>query len=61
MEGSATLVADSATLTNPSPVRWGTAPILLRAGTQPGRIKVRAAVCHAGPTPPLRQSWNSPA
>ena len=52
MEGSATLVADSATLTNPSPVRWGTAPILLRAGTQPGRIKVRAAVCHAGPNTP---------
>lgn len=44
IEGPATLVADSATFTNPAPVRWGTAPVLVRAGLQPGKIKIRASV-----------------
>ena len=44
IEGPATLVADSATFTNPAPVRWGTAPVLVRAGLQPGQIKIRASV-----------------
>lgn len=44
IEGPATLVADSATFTNPAPVRWGTAPVLVRAGLQPGKIIIRASV-----------------
>lgn len=44
IEGPATLVADSATFTNPAPVRWGTAPVLVRAGLQSGKIKIRASV-----------------
>lgn len=44
IEGPATLVADSETFTNPAPVRWGTAPVLVRAGLQPGKIKIRASV-----------------
>ena len=47
------LVADSATRTNPRPVEWGTAPVLVRATTTPGTIRVRASVVREGVhTPP---------
>lgn len=48
VEGPATLMADAATFTNPMPVRWGTAPVLVRAGLQPGEIKIRASVVWEG-------------
>ena len=37
IEGPGQLIADSKTFTNPAPVRWGTAPVLVRSSTVPGR------------------------
>ena len=42
------MVGNHATGTNPTSVRWGTAPILLRATTRPGKIKIRASVIKEG-------------
>ena len=53
ISGPGVLVADSATRTNPRPVEWGTAPVLVRATTTPGTIRVRASVVREGVhTPP---------
>ena len=48
IEGPGQLIADSKTFTNPAPVRWGTAPVLVRSSTVPGEIKVRASVVWQG-------------
>lgn len=53
IEGPGQLIADSKTFTNPAPVRWGTAPILVRASTVPGEIKVRASVVWEGKHTPV--------
>lgn len=53
VEGPATLVANEETFTNPSPVRWGTAPVLVRSTLTPGNIKVRASVVWQGKHTPL--------
>ena len=53
VEGPATLVANEETFTNPSPVRWGTAPVLVRSTLTPGDIKVRASVVWQGKHTPL--------
>lgn len=53
VEGPAELVGDAATYTNPRPVQWGTAPILVRASTRPGVVKVRASVVFEGKHTPL--------
>ena len=48
VEGEARLVANEETHTNPRPVEWGTAPILLRTTLRPGKVKVRAEVDFPG-------------
>ena len=53
IEGPGQLVASSGTFTNPVPVRWGTAPVLVRASTVPGEIKVRASVVWQGKHTPV--------
>lgn len=53
VEGPATLMANEETFTNPSPVRWGTAPVLVRSTLTPGDIKVRASVVWQGKHTPL--------
>lgn len=53
IEGPGQLVANSETFTNPAPVRWGTAPVLIRASTVPGEIKVRASVVWQGKHTPV--------
>ena len=53
VEGPAMLVANEETFTNPSPVRWGTAPVLVRSTLTPGDIKVRASVVWQGKHTPL--------
>lgn len=53
IEGPGQLVADEKTFTNPRPVLWGTAPVLVRATTTPGEIKVRASVVWQGKHTPL--------
>lgn len=58
VEGPAQLVGNVETYTNPRPVQWGTAPILLRATTTPGRVKVRAFVTMEGKHMPLSAELN---
>lgn len=53
VEGPAELVGNAETFTNPCAVQWGTAPILLRAATTPGTVKVRAFVTMEGRHIPL--------
>ncbi|WP_428994475.1 hypothetical protein [Barnesiella viscericola] len=53
IEGPGELVADAKSFTNPRPVSWGTAPVLVRATTTPGEIKVRASVVWAGKHTPV--------
>ena len=53
IEGPGQLVANDRTFTNPAPIRWGTAPILVRASTVPGEIKVRASVVWQGKHTPV--------
>lgn len=53
VEGPASLVADAATFTNPRPVSWGTAPVLVRSTSTAGEIKVRASVVWQGRHTPL--------
>lgn len=52
VSGEGVLVADAETFTNPRAVQWGTAPVLLRATTRPGRITVRASIVGDGPQCP---------
>lgn len=54
IEGPGELVANNETFTNPRAIQWGTAPVLVRAKTQAGEIKVKASVVYNGihtPTP----------
>ena len=53
IEGNGELVADEATFTNPRQVQWGTAPVLVRANTNAGEIKVKASVVFEGIHTPL--------
>lgn len=54
VEGEARLVANEETHTNPRPVEWGTAPILLRTTLRPGKVKVRAEVDFLGIQMPIQ-------
>lgn len=53
VEGNGELVADSHTFTNPREVQWGTAPVLVRANTASGIIKVKTSVVFEGIHTPL--------
>lgn len=53
VEGPAELLADSPDGTLMRPVRWGSAPALIRLGTRPGKITVRASVKHPGSQKPV--------
>lgn len=53
IEGNGELVADNATFTNPRQVQWGTAPVLVRANTNAGEIKIKASVVFEGIHTPL--------
>lgn len=48
IEGEGSLIGDQNIMANPSPVRWGTAPILVRSTVNPGKIKVTASVLLEG-------------
>ena len=53
IEGQGQLVANEETFTNPRPVLWGTAPVLVRSTTTPGEIKIRASVVWQGKHTPV--------
>jgi len=48
VEGPAELLTDSPDGTLTQTVKWGSAPALLRLGTSPGTVTVRASVKHSG-------------
>lgn len=53
VEGPAELLTDSPDGTVTEPVKWGTAPALVRMGTQPGTVTVKASVKHPGSQKPV--------
>lgn len=53
VEGPAELLTDSPDGTLTQPVKWGTAPALVRLGTEPGTVTVKASVKHPGSQKPV--------
>ena len=53
IDGPGIFIGNEETHTNPRPIQWGTAPILVRATTKPGNIKVRAFVTWEGTHTPI--------
>lgn len=53
IEGPAELLTDSPDGTLVQPVKWGAAPALVRLGTQPGTVTVKASVKHPGSQKPV--------
>jgi beta-galactosidase len=48
IEGEGHIIGDESIGANPERVEWGTAPILVRASTRPGKIKIKASVLFQG-------------
>lgn len=53
IEGEGRLLGTEALQTNPMPVKWGEAPILVQTTTTPGKITVRAQLILQGDNTPL--------
>ena len=53
VEGEASLIGSEETFTNPVAVQWGTAPIVIRSTTTPGKIRIKASVVWQGKTTPI--------
>lgn len=53
IEGPAELLTDSPDGTLVQPVKWGSTPALVRLGTQPGTVTVKASVKHPGSQKPV--------
>ena len=53
IEGEGTILGDQNIMANPAPVKWGTAPILVKSTTKVGEIKVKAHVLFEGKQQPL--------
>ncbi len=53
VEGPAELLTDSPDGTLTQPVKWGSAPALVRLGAKPGTVTVRASVKHPGSQKPV--------
>lgn len=53
IEGEGEIVGDASIMANPRPVQWGTAPVLIRTTTKPGKITIRASVILDGSQMPL--------
>lgn len=53
IEGEGKIVGNSNDFTNPCPVQWGTAPILIKSTTKPGKITVKASVVFNGTHQPV--------
>ena len=57
VEGEAELINTAETFTNPMPIQWGTAPAMIRATTNPGKITVKAHVLWEGSQMPVNASY----
>ena len=60
IEGAGELVGNAETFTNPRPIQWGTAPILVRASTQTGIIRIKASVNLSGKHTPVSAELEIP-
>ena len=56
IEGEGTILGDEDIMANPRPVQWGTAPVLVKSTTRPGKIKVRASVLVEGTQMPASET-----
>ncbi|MEG1579821.1 MAG: glycoside hydrolase family 2 TIM barrel-domain containing protein, partial [Bacteroidaceae bacterium] len=52
IEGEGTLLGDASIGANPRAVQWGTAPVLVKTTTTPGKIRIRASVLLDGKNMP---------
>lgn len=53
IEGEGVLIGNADIMANPRPIQWGTAPVLVRSTTTPGKIKIRASVIMEGKQMPV--------
>ena len=53
VEGEGRIMGGADVLANPAPVKWGSAPVLVRSTTKPGLIKVTASVLFEGSQRPV--------
>ncbi len=53
IEGEGRLLGGSDVLSNPAPVKWGTAPILVQSTLKPGKIRITASVLFEGSQMPI--------
>ena len=60
VEGQGRIVANAETMTNPRPVQWGTAPVLIQSTTTAGTIKVKASVILPGKHMPVSTTIEIP-
>ncbi|MDH8701496.1 beta-galactosidase [Dysgonomonadaceae bacterium PH5-43] len=52
IEGEGHIVGNADIFANPAPLRWGTAPVLIKSTTKAGKIKVRASLMLEGSRTP---------
>lgn len=48
VEGEGRILGGANILANPTPVKWGTAPVLIQSTLKPGKIKITASVLFEG-------------
>lgn len=53
IEGEGSIIGGTDVLANPAPVKWGSAPVLIKSTTTPGNIKVIASVLFEGEQMPV--------
>ncbi|MEG1332538.1 MAG: glycoside hydrolase family 2 TIM barrel-domain containing protein [Bacteroides sp.] len=53
IEGEGTILGDESIMANPHPIQWGTAPILVKSTTRPGKIRIKASVLLDGKQMPV--------
>ena len=53
IEGEGTILGGQDIMANPAPIKWGTAPILVKSTTKEGEIKIKAHVLFEGRQQPL--------
>lgn len=49
VSGEGAIIGDESIAANPRRMEWGTAPLLVRSTTKPGKIRIRVSLLHPGP------------
>ena len=53
IQGEGRLLGDASVGTNPAPVVWGSAPVLVQSTTKPGKVRIIASMQNSGQSRPL--------